>query len=85
MFSDTERGVLQGIIPFFVYVLPVVTGALGDRLGYRRMFLIAIRYFDSELLFIGTGASILALLSRLHVSCPWRGNLQASGCWHRSP
>ena len=40
-FSDTERGILQGIIPFFVYVLPVITGAMGDRVGYRKMFLIA--------------------------------------------
>ena len=40
-FSDSERGVLQGIVPFFVYVLPVFTGALGDRLGYKRMFLVA--------------------------------------------
>ena len=40
-FSEQQRGILQGIIPFFVYILPVVTGALGDRIGYRRMFLIA--------------------------------------------
>ena len=39
--TDGERGVLQGIIPFFIYVLPVFTGALGDRLGYRRMFFAA--------------------------------------------
>ena len=40
-FSEQQRGILQGIIPFFVYVLPVLTGALGDRIGYRHMFLIA--------------------------------------------
>ena len=52
-FSDTERGVLQGIIPFFVYVLPVVTGALGDRLGYRRMFLIAFAILTPSYFLLG--------------------------------
>lgn len=40
-FSNSQRGVLQGIIPFFVYLLPVFTGALADRVGYRRMFICA--------------------------------------------
>ena len=52
-FSDTERGVLQGIIPFFVYVLPVITGALGDRLGYRRMFLIAFAILTPSYFLLG--------------------------------
>ncbi|OHU88125.1 MULTISPECIES: MFS transporter [Pseudoalteromonas] len=40
-FSDTERGAIQGIIPFFLYLLPVLTGALGDKFGYRRMFILS--------------------------------------------
>jgi MFS family permease len=40
-FSDQERGFLQGMIPFLLYLLPVLTGALADRYGYRRMFLLA--------------------------------------------
>ena len=28
-FSDQERGFLQGMIPFLLYLLPVLTGALG--------------------------------------------------------
>ncbi len=40
-FTDMERGALQGIIPFFLYLLPVFTGALGDKWGYRKMFLLA--------------------------------------------
>lgn len=38
-FSDIERGAIQGIIPFFLYLLPVLTGALGDRIGYKKMFI----------------------------------------------
>jgi dipeptide/tripeptide permease len=40
-FSDKERGFLQGMIPFLLYLLPVITGALADRFGYRRMFIIS--------------------------------------------
>ncbi|NOU49122.1 peptide MFS transporter [Pseudoalteromonas sp. JBTF-M23] len=40
-FTDIQRGAIQGIIPFFLYLLPVLTGALGDKLGYRRMFIIS--------------------------------------------
>ncbi|MBN8431662.1 MFS transporter [Microbulbifer salipaludis] len=39
--SDAERGTIQGVIPFLLYLLPVFTGALGDRHGYKRMFFIA--------------------------------------------
>lgn len=52
-FSDTERGILQGIIPFFVYVLPVITGAMGDRVGYRKMFLIAFVLLTPSYLLLG--------------------------------
>ncbi|WP_105104124.1 MFS transporter [Microbulbifer pacificus] len=40
-FSDSQRGFLQGVIPFLLYLLPVFTGALGDKYGYRRMLLLA--------------------------------------------
>ncbi|WP_105168265.1 MFS transporter [Pseudoalteromonas sp. T1lg23B] len=40
-FTDTQRGAIQGIIPFFLYLLPVITGALGDKFGYRRMFILS--------------------------------------------
>ncbi|MFH1754231.1 MAG: MFS transporter, partial [Candidatus Latescibacterota bacterium] len=40
-FSTELRGALQGIVPFFLYLMPVVTGALADRYGYKRMFIIA--------------------------------------------
>ena len=40
-FSDQDRGVLQGVVTFFLYLFPVVTGALADRYGFRRMLLAA--------------------------------------------
>ncbi|MCG3131801.1 MAG: Multidrug resistance protein MdtH [Phycisphaerae bacterium] len=40
-FSTELRGALQGIVPFFLYLFPVFTGALADRYGYKKMFTIA--------------------------------------------
>ncbi len=38
-FSSQDRGVIQGIATFFLYLFPAVFGALADRYGYRAMFL----------------------------------------------
>lgn len=34
-----QRGVIQAIVPFLLYLFPVFTGALADRFGYFRTFL----------------------------------------------
>lgn len=39
--SDVKRGIIQGVVPFLLYLFPVVTGALGDKFGYKRTFFIA--------------------------------------------
>lgn len=38
-FSSEDRGVIQGLGTFFLYLFPAVFGALADRYGYKRMFL----------------------------------------------
>jgi len=40
-FTSEQRGTLQGVITFILYLLPVFTGALADRYGFKRMFAIA--------------------------------------------
>ncbi|WP_372768100.1 MFS transporter [Pseudoalteromonas sp.] len=40
-FTDEQRGFLQGLVPFCIYLLPALTGALGDRYGYKKMLLVA--------------------------------------------
>ncbi|MFH1357250.1 MAG: MFS transporter [bacterium] len=40
-FSSEDRGLLQGVVSFFVYLLPFLTGALADRYGYKKTLLIA--------------------------------------------
>ncbi|WP_440056206.1 MFS transporter [Pseudoalteromonas sp. T1lg65] len=52
-FNDIERGAVQGIIPFFLYLLPVFTGALGDRIGYKRMFILAFAIMTPSYYLLG--------------------------------
>jgi len=40
-FSSEQRGQIQAIVPFFLYLMPVLTGALADRYGYKKMFILA--------------------------------------------
>ena len=40
-FSTETRGALQAIVPFFLYLLPVFTGALADRYGFKKSFVVA--------------------------------------------
>ena len=40
-FTTETRGALQAIVPFFLYMLPVFTGAMADRYGYKRSFVIS--------------------------------------------
>ena len=40
-FTSEQRGTLQGVITFILYLLPVLTGALADRFGYKKTFALA--------------------------------------------
>lgn len=40
-FTDEDRGVLQGVSTFFLYLFPVVTGTLADRYGFKKMLFAA--------------------------------------------
>jgi dipeptide/tripeptide permease len=40
-FSHEDRGVLQGVVTFFLYLFPVVAGTLADRYGYKRVLFAA--------------------------------------------
>ena len=35
-FSQTQKGLIMGIGTAFLYLLPIITGALSDRIGYRK-------------------------------------------------
>lgn len=40
-FSEQTRGLLMGVVPMFLYTMPVFTGALADRYGYKKMFILS--------------------------------------------
>ncbi len=40
-FTDEDRGILQGVVTFFLYLFPVVTGGLADRYGFKKMLIAA--------------------------------------------
>lgn len=52
-FSSMQRGVLQGTIPFLLYLFPVLTGALADRYGYKKTFLAAFAIMTPAYLLLG--------------------------------
>ncbi len=40
-FSHEDRGVLQGVVTFFLYLFPVVSGTLADRYGFKKVLFAA--------------------------------------------
>jgi dipeptide/tripeptide permease len=56
-FTEQQRGTLQGVVPFFLYLLPVITGALGDRYGYRRMFILSFLIMSPSYFLLGQARS----------------------------
>jgi proton-dependent oligopeptide transporter, POT family len=40
-FTSAQSGLLMGTIMFLIYLLPIVTGAFADRLGYKKMMVVA--------------------------------------------
>ncbi|MCX6153622.1 MAG: MFS transporter [Candidatus Kapabacteria bacterium] len=55
-FSKIETASIRGTVQPFLYFLPLLTGAIADRLGYRRMLFIAFS-------FLGTGYFLISQTS----------------------
>ena len=52
-FSQTEKGMMMGVVTAILYALPLFTGAIADRIGYRLMLLLAFIVYGSGLLLMG--------------------------------
>ncbi len=59
-FTDEDRGVLQGVVTFFLYLFPVVTGALADRYGFKKMLFSAFLVLTPAYFFLGQAKSFPA-------------------------
>lgn len=52
-FTQGEKGILMGTVAGVLYFLPVITGALADRFGYKRTLVIAYIILCSGYFFMG--------------------------------
>ena len=59
-FTTETRGALQAIVPFFLYMFPVFTGALADRYGYKRTFVVAYMVMVAAYFLLGQFTSLPA-------------------------
>jgi len=61
--GNNERGLIMGVVPFFLYLFPVISGALADRFGYRKMFLLAFTLMAPSYYFLGYADNLASFLS----------------------
>lgn len=52
--GKADAGTIIGIVTFALYLMPVITGALGDRFGYKKMFLLAFAILTPCYYLLGT-------------------------------
>jgi len=52
-FTQIQKGTMMGTVTAILYFLPIFTGAIADRIGYRKMLLIAFFVYGSGLLLMG--------------------------------
>ena len=56
-FSQVEKGLVMGIVNAILYFLPVITGSIADRFGYKRVLLIAFIILSSGYFIMGMVSS----------------------------
>ena len=61
--GNTERGLIMGVVPFFLYLFPVISGALADRFGYRKMFLLSFCLMAPGYYFLGYATNLASFIS----------------------
>lgn len=52
-FTQAQKGNLMGPVTFLLYLLPIVTGAIADRFGYKRVLVIAYSILTTGYFFLG--------------------------------
>jgi len=61
--GNNERGLIMGVVPFFLYLFPVISGALADRFGYRKMFLLSFILMAPSYYFLGYATNLGSFMS----------------------
>ncbi len=60
-FSQVEKGLIMGIVNAILYFLPVITGSLADRFGYRRVLIVAFVILSSGYFLMGQVSSFTGI------------------------
>src|SRR5210317_2027118 len=60
--TSEDRGVIQGLATFFLYLFPAVFGALADRYGFKKMFLASCTVMIPGYLLLGIPQTVLGFL-----------------------
>ena len=53
-FTQIQKGAMMGTVTAVLYFLPLITGAIADRVGYRTMLIIAFLIYGSGLVLMGS-------------------------------
>jgi len=60
-FSQVEKGLIMGIVNAILYFLPIITGAIADKFGYKRVLIIAFLILSSGYYLMGKVSSFTAV------------------------
>ena len=52
-FTQAQKGLIMGIGTAFLYALPLITGAIADKVGYKKVLIIAFTIYSSAFLLLG--------------------------------
>ena len=52
-FTQIQKGSIMGTVTAILYFLPLITGAIADKIGYKKMLVIAFTILSSSYLFMG--------------------------------
>lgn len=60
-FSQSQKGTIMGVVVGTLYLMPLITGALADRLGFRKTLLTAFSILIVGYLLMGSVSSYLSV------------------------
>jgi POT family proton-dependent oligopeptide transporter len=60
-FSQVEKGLIMGIVNAILYFLPVITGAIADRFGYKKMLVLSFIILSSGYFLMGLFSSFAGI------------------------
>ncbi|HPG73319.1 MAG TPA: MFS transporter, partial [Bacteroidales bacterium] len=52
-FSQEQKGIMMGSVVAILYVLPLITGAIADKFGYKKVLAVAFAVLASGYIFMG--------------------------------